>query len=399
VDTVGADVSGRREAEELARLIERAAELKRDLVGFACSPQMKRSLAAAMAKADLEELEEDDVIDIIDRFALQYRMRDGRTVVDQFVKGRPDLDAADRELLLGWRDPGEGIFEIRGQDGDAITLLNLIDDLEYRTYSNMGPAAFRGLPKRGFVFARLVPMRPVPAAWLVSGMMSSYGKSDGENIAKVAMELATKQPGLVFRNPEKIEQGWQQMRDDRAGFVEFFGGDELILTPDDAEERLNAYYRRRQEAALARRPARRRLRNLPGLDVPAFAFPPGLSEADTVGVIFDEVDGLNLYPDYGMLRDLFDNPTLAADKRYADVLRGYLGSETIAPLPLQRLAAAHPDTVDAVLRKILRQRDFTWAEHGEALMRRRKAWYYQHEPRPGVSVIGDRLMELVSGAR
>jgi hypothetical protein len=86
VDTVGADVSGRREAEELARLIERAAELKRDLVGFACSPQMKRSLAAAMAKADLEELEEDDVIDIIDRFALQYRMRDGRTVVDQFVK-------------------------------------------------------------------------------------------------------------------------------------------------------------------------------------------------------------------------------------------------------------------------------------------------------------------------
>jgi hypothetical protein len=52
-----------------------------------------------------------------------------------------------------------------------------------------------------------------------------------------------------------------------------------------------------------------------------------------------------------------------------------------------------------VYRKILRQRDFTWAEHGEALMRRRKAWYYQREPRPGVSVIGDRLMELASGGR
>ena len=73
-----------------------------------------------------------------------------------------------------------------------------------------------------------------------------------------------------------------------------------------------------------------------------------------------------------MLRDLFGNPALAADKRYADVLRGYLRSETIAPLPLQRLAAAYPDTVDAVFRKILRRRDFTWAEHGEALMRRRK---------------------------
>ena len=52
-----------------------------------------------------------------------------------------------------------------------------------------------------------------------------------------------------------------------------------------------------------------------------------------------------------MLRDLFGQPALAADKRYADVLRGYLRSESIAPLPLQRLAAAYPDTVDAVFRE------------------------------------------------
>jgi len=113
----------------------------------------------------------------------------------------------------------------------------------------------------------------------------------------------------------------------------------------------------------------------------------------------DGTDGLNFYNEYGMLRELFADPALAADKRYADVLRGYLRAETIGPLPLRRLAAAYPDTVDAVYRKILRKRDFTWAEHGEALMRRRKAWYYQHEPRPGVSVIGARLLELASSGR
>jgi HipA-like protein len=118
------------------------------------------------------------------------------------------------------------------------------------------------------------------------------------------------------------------------------------------------------------------------LDGPAFELPPGLADADSVGIIDDESDGLNFYPEYGMLRDLFGDPALAAGRRYADVLRGYLRAETIAPLPLQRLASAYPDTVDAVFRKILRRRDFTWAEHGEALMRRRKAWYYQHEPRP-----------------
>ena len=133
--------------------------------------------------------------------------------------------------------------------------------------------------------------------------------------------------------------------------------------------------------------------------MPAFEFPPGLADADTVGIIYDFTDGLNFYPEYGMLRDLFGNPALAADKRYADVLRGYLRAETIAPLPLQRLTAAYPDTVDAVFRKMLRRRDFTWAEHGEALMRRRKAWYYRREPRPGVTVIGDRLLELAFGGR
>jgi hypothetical protein len=57
------------------------------------------------------------------------------------------------------------------------------------------------------------------------------------------------------------------MREDRAAFVEFFGGDEMVLPPGEAGERLNAYYRHRQEAALARQPTRGRPPNLPGVDV------------------------------------------------------------------------------------------------------------------------------------
>ena len=95
-----------------------------------------------MREAGLEEFKEADAIGIIDRFALQYRMRDGRTVVDRFVASLPDLDAADREMLLGWRDPVEGIFEVRGQAW-RYHPLNLIDDLEYRTYLRHGPG---GLP-------------------------------------------------------------------------------------------------------------------------------------------------------------------------------------------------------------------------------------------------------------
>jgi hypothetical protein len=166
--------------------------------------------------------------------------------------------------------------------------------------------------------------------------LSCRGKSGAAQIAQAALELATRLPELVYRNPGKIEQAWKQMQEDRAAFVEFFGGDELVLPPAEAEELLNAYYRHRQEAALAGRPARRRLRHLPGVDVPAFEFPPELADAGTIGVIYDETDGLNFYNEYGMLRELFAEPALAADKRHADTLMGYPagGDDRPAAVPL-----------------------------------------------------------------
>jgi hypothetical protein len=194
-----------RDERSLACLIERSAELKRALVGFALSPRMERHLERFMQEGagPDEVLIEDEAIDAIDRFALLYRLPNGKTVLDQFLSGRPGLSAADREMLRGWRDPVDGIFEIRGKDRDSLILLNLIDDLEYRAYSNMGPAAFRPLPKHGFVYARLVPIGSACDAWLVSGSMRAYRKSDAAQVAEVALELATRLPELAHRNPGK----------------------------------------------------------------------------------------------------------------------------------------------------------------------------------------------------
>ncbi|MET7728334.1 hypothetical protein [Streptomyces mirabilis] len=385
----------------LTDLIERSAELKGQLVAFGQSSRFDRWLTPLLLEAAGPErqLDEGEAIRIVDHFILRYRLPDGSTVADRFVAGRKDLTAVDREMLLGWRDPVEGIFEIQRKEMDAVVLLNLIDDLEYRTYSNVGRAAFRGVSKGDFLHTCLVPVHPADGAWLVSGAMSSYPKSSATEIAQAALQLATSRPELVFRNPQKIEQGWQGMREDRAAFVEFCGGDELVLQPAEAEDLLNAYYRHRQEAAVAGQPDRARGRRLPGLDLPFFELPSELAGSDTIGVIYDQVDGLNFYADYGMLRDLFVEPALGGRRQYQDLLRTYLREESIGPLPIRRLATAHPETADVVFRKLLRKPGFTWSEHGEALLRRRKPWYYAHEPCPGVSVIGDRLSALAADRR
>jgi hypothetical protein len=194
-------------------------------------------------------------------------------------------------------------------------------------------------------------------AWLLPDRLGDIGHSalvvGAVQIAQVTIELATRQPELVSRNPAKIEKGWKQMRADRAAFIEFFGGDEMVLPAAEAGERLNAYYRHRQESALASRSERRRPRNVPGVDVPAFELPGELADADTIGIIYDEIDGLNFYNEYGMLRDLFADPALAADQAILGRAARVSGVGYHRPLPFRRLAAAHPKTVDAVFRKIL----------------------------------------------
>ncbi len=129
----------------LASLIERSAELKRALVDFACSPRFERHLARFMEAAGPGgELNEGEAIAIIDRFALQHRLPEGKTVLDQFLASWPGLTAADREMLRGWRDPVEGIFEIRAKDRDAIVLLNLIDDRRVCARASGADLALRG---------------------------------------------------------------------------------------------------------------------------------------------------------------------------------------------------------------------------------------------------------------
>ena len=56
------------------------------------------------------ELAEADAIGITDRFVLQHRLPNGKTVLDEFLASRRDLTAAEREMLRGWRDPGGGDF-------------------------------------------------------------------------------------------------------------------------------------------------------------------------------------------------------------------------------------------------------------------------------------------------
>jgi hypothetical protein len=320
----------------------------------------------------------------------------GLAAAERFVGAQRGLSRADRDLVLDWAGNSvRGVFEVRGvarrdSAGEAVIGLNLVDDLDYRVYA-LGTPHEQG----AFFAGTLLPLAEDDSAWLAAGDEIAYPQADARQVARLAIDLATREPGLVFRNQEKATQGWAYMRRDREEFVTFFGRDELVLPTMEAEGRLNAYYRMRRESALA---ARGRHRAVSETGETTFVMPEGFFEFDTVGIIYDEVDGFVVVPEYGMLEAMFADPSLAADPVHANVLRAYLREDAIPPLPLRRMAAAYPDNVDAVFRRVLGNRTFTWNQNGTGLLKKRKPGYYEAEPTPGVAVLSDRVMALARGA-
>jgi len=383
-------------------LLDRATALKRELVAFAQSPRFARRLDAFLFDAVDPDgfLDEGRAILAIDHFALQHRLSDGRTVLERFVaQRRPALPDDEREMLLGWHDVVEACFEVERFDGDAVLLHNLLDDLVYRVYSNMGREGLTALRPGMFAVGRIVPLHPATDAWLVTGHYSPFPKSARRQIAIAAREQITTHPELLRRNPTMWQQAWEAQAEHRADFIDQVGGDMVILPPHEAQETLREHYRRQRQRALAALDAKAAKRAAKAGPADLGTLSDDLLEADSIAVIYDEVDGLTLYRDFGDLDALFADPTLVKDRARLTQLRGYLNDDSISPMPFRRLVQRHPDGADVVFRALLRRSGFSWERDGEKLLRRHKKSYFDREPTPSISIVGNRLAELLRTVR
>lgn len=393
VPALGGDVS-------IGDLIARSAELKRELVAFAQSPRFASRLGELLTEAADRRgyLDEGTAVLTIDHFALQGRLPDGGTVIERFIaQRRPRLSDAEREMVLGWRDVVEACFEVRRFDGDAVELHNLLDDLVYRVYFNMGRGPFARLRKRMFVIGRIVPIHPSTDAWLVSGHFAAFPESAGHRIALSASRELTAHPELLLRNPARLRRAWEIQAEHRAEFIAQAGSDLVVLPPHEAQETLREHYRRLRQKAVARlddKAAKRAEAASPGSEELG-RLPEELLDADSVALIYDEVEGLCFYRDFGRLDALFADPTLARDRTNLGQLREYLQDDSVSPLAIRRLVQRHPDGADLVFRGLLRKPSFTWSRDGEKLLRRYKESFYDREPLPSISVVGERLTELL----
>ncbi|MER6993061.1 hypothetical protein ABT337_27935 [Saccharopolyspora hirsuta] len=333
----------------------------------------------------------------IDRFVLEHRLADGRTALERFVAQRkPPLSDTEREMLLGWLDVVESFFEVVRFDGDAVLLHDLVGDLVYRACSNIGREGLSSLREGAFLVGRIVPVHPATDAWMLSGYFTTLPASAGQAVAAAAAERITERPELLRRNPALVRKAREILAEHRADFIDQLGSDLVVLPPNEAQEALREHYRRQQQRAMATSGATKGERTRNAGPAPAVSLPADMLEADSVALIYDEVEGLGHYRDFGRLDELFADPGLARrDRTYLAQLRDYLNDDSISPMPIRRLVQRHPDGADRVFRALLRKPGFSWERDGEDLLRRRKKAHFEREPTPGITTVGERLAELL----
>jgi hypothetical protein len=370
-------------------LVMRAGELKPMLVKFAMSPLFDRELSEA-----IEEVFPDGIVDdeamfsmVLDHFALQHRLESGITVVEAFVAAHSELTEAERDMLLGWRDVVEGLFEFNGKDRDAAVLFNLVDELTYRAVSNMGPRAFRQLKKGMMVLGRLVP---VGELWMVSGNLSVYPSSARGEVLVMAARHTLSNPEAAFRNPAKLAEARKMVAEQHQAFVDLFGADLVVVPGTEVLGKVGEFDR--HWASLVD----------PDGEPPepvSLDLPDDLLDAESVAIHFVAGEGMSFYPDYHLLEELFDNPALIARRRYRETVFDFLNDPDTSPEPLRRLAARDPAKASKVFSRLLKHKGFSWESDGEELLHELKPSYFDGTLYPRTVVLSEPLSKALWDAR
>jgi hypothetical protein len=366
--------------------MERAGELKGELVSFAMSDRFDSALRELILDAFPGGVVNDESIltSVIEDFLFNHRLAGGDLVVERFVADRRDLPEEDKALLLGWRDNVQGMFEIGQPYGDdGVIAFNHVDELTYRVRSNMGPEGIKALTPGTIMIGGIVP---VGDEWMISGTPMAFPADQAEQVLAGLPKLVMSHPARVFRNPDKLAQAHQMQEEQRQAFIDLHGSDLIVVPGAEVNQTLMAFYRHAYERAGSKAG--------PWTDPDLPPLPEEWTTADTVALIYDAEDGLGFYSDFAAARQAFADPSLILRRRYRDVISGYLREEGVSPVPIRRLVAeSGPDAASRLFRKLLKKPRFSWERDGEPLLRKYKADWYAQPPLPRVTPASPALSQ------
>ena len=100
------------------RRLAAIGDLKQEIVTFAMARRYRKQLNRFLTEQFGGQQPDDEsmLVNEIDRFILEKRQPDGKTIIEHFIAAHPKLSEADRRMLAGWPD---GFSRFRSSCGRA----------------------------------------------------------------------------------------------------------------------------------------------------------------------------------------------------------------------------------------------------------------------------------------
>jgi hypothetical protein len=348
--------------------IDRFGEIRKMFVDYFQNVLLKKegTLKEAFFKAVREKYGNPVVIEsqnefhqFTDDFVYSYRFPDNRTVIDRFVSEYSDLNEREKAIVLRWKDPIVGLFQVKRALPDGFVTENLINEVDYTIKPTTIPEGLERSAKPGaFFMAKIIPASD--NEYIFSGIQEFFNSSE-EEILKIVGSLQIKHPEFAFRdNEERIRRGFELQKKDRELFVEYFGSDEVLTEGKKLPELAAKFMDYRLSKVEKTLPQ--------GYKPPEMNFPKELLKSKDVGIVFDELSGQHYLVNYGIILNVFQSPDDLKIQRYKRDILTYLEDQTISPHVLKRLLFKFPENAEFIIRKILDRPEFSLERDFDSLM-------------------------------
>jgi len=353
---------------KIAPHIDRFGDIRKMLVDYFQNVLLKRegTLKEAFFKAARKEYgdplvirSEDEFHEFTDNFVYSYKFPDGLTIIDRFVSETSDLSEKEKAIVLRWKDPVAGMFQVKRTLPDGFVAENLINEVDYTIKPTVIPPQLERHVKPGAFFsAKIIPVSD--KEYIFSGAQEFLDISEKE-VLKVVAPFQTKHPELAFRdNEERIRKGFELQKKDRELFIEYFGSDEVLTEgrklPGLAAEFMD-YRLSKIEKPLPE-----------GYKPPETHFPEELLKSKDVGIVFEELSGQHYLVNYGTVLDVFQNPDDVKIQRHKGDILAYLEDQTISPYVLKKLFFRFPQNAEFIVRRVLNRPEFNLERDFDSLM-------------------------------
>ncbi len=416
----------------------RASELKSQLIEFAYSERFKEvhdkvlnTVFADMKNYEtghietikVDQLSAEEYFNFLDWFALELKHSDGRSILDYFIEeNRTILSDEDKNALDRWRDVFESTFKVKNVLEDGFHVINLFNLKNYIIKPTVSIEELKAIDKNSFINARIVPYKNYH---IFSGAILQLGFESINDTIDYIVEIMSQQPALYFQdNEEGVATGFILQKKECEIFKKHFGNDIFICEGYNLKKNYEEFYIKAYPVIKEMRSSLRTSTESGDAEITEenIEVPHGFDEIfnkyrdyETVAMIYDDIEGINFYPDFEKFQKLFsgdytaavdfiqnDNTAAINEQNEIDktILFDYLKDESISPLVFKKMYDLYPGNTLLMLSSALNfnPKDFNYDKDIEKYLYNYKSYYYKTKPVPSILPVDiqDFVKEIIA---